>query len=62
MTWLEHMFHDPTLRAFVDAQRGQDAVELAALKVELFHARDVIQAQQRRIQALEPKTSKPRKT
>ncbi len=61
MTWLERMFHDPTLRVFVDAQRGHDAVELAAMKVELEHAQDVIQAQQRRIQELEPKTAKQRK-
>ncbi len=62
MTWLEQMFHDTSLRAFVNSQRGHDAVELAAMKVELEHARDVIQAQQRRIQELEPKISRRKLT
>lgn len=54
-SYLEEMAHDPALRAFVDAQRGQDAVALAALRVEHQHAMDVIAAQRRQLAELQPK-------
>ncbi len=52
-SYLERMAHDATLRAFVEAQRGHDAVELAALKVVCAQQQDVIEAQQQKIEMLE---------
>lgn len=54
-SYLEEMQHNPALRAFVEAQRGQAAVELAALKVENEHQRAVIESQKQRLAELEPK-------
>ena len=39
-SFAEQMRHDPALRAFVEAQKGQTAVDLAALKVEHRHLQD----------------------
>ncbi len=52
-SYLEQLAHDARWRAFVDAQRGHDAVELAALKVEHAHLQNVIEAQQQKIEMLE---------
>lgn len=55
MTWAERLVADVSLRAFVDAQIGQAAVELAALKVEVAHLQNVIQAQRQELEQLRPK-------
>jgi len=52
-SYLEQMAHDTALRAFVDAQRGHDAVELAALKVVCAQQQDVIEDQKNTIARLE---------
>lgn len=60
ISYAEQMSHDPALRAFVEAQRGQAAVELAALKVEYEHQCEVIESQRQRIQLLEQQLKKKR--